>query len=210
MKQINNKHLKIISAFTDNIREVSDMSYNSYLNFCKKNEIEFYRVELNNLERPAPWYKIQLILQEFSNGYEYVMWVDADTLLLNEDFNIQEILNNTSEIFISQDVNALNTGVMIWKNTENNKNILNKIWSLTEFLNHPWWENAAFMSLYEQNYNNIQTIVEKVPQKILNAYDYNLYNLTYDDGQVDDKSFIIHFPGLPNNQRVTIMKGYKL
>lgn len=207
---------KIITAYTNNIKEISDISYESYQNFCNKNNIEIQRFELNDIERPASWYKIQLILDEFKHGYDYIMWVDADTLLINNEFKIESILDEKSEIFISDDILGINCGVMIWKNTENNKNILNKIWDSTEFINHFWWEQAAIISVINTNYNNIQSTIKKIPQKILNSYDYNLYANNYEQdkinefllkGQVDENSFIFHLPGVSNETRLTIMKN---
>jgi hypothetical protein len=207
---------KIITAYTNNIKEISDISYESYQNFCNKNNIEIQRFELNDIERPPSWYKIQLILNEFKHGYDYIMWVDADTLLINNEFKIESILDEKSEIFISDDILGINCGVMIWKNTENNKNILNKVWDSTEFINHFWWEQAAIISVIDMNYNNIQSIIKKIPQKILNSYDYNLYSSNYDQdkinefllkGQVDENSFIFHLPGVSNETRLIIMKN---
>jgi hypothetical protein len=200
--------MKIIGGYTSNIKEMSDISHDSYIGYCWDNNIALERHEITGLDRPPAWYKIQLILDEFDKGEEWVMWVDADTLLVNNNFDITQLLDKTSEIIISKDINALNTGVMLWKNTPRTRSILNSIWESTEFMHHPWWENAAFINLYNENLLGMQDVVKIVPQNILNAYDYNLYGVSCESGQLNDESFIFHLPGLPHDLRLVVMKKF--
>jgi len=199
--------LTIVTAYTSNIQELSDISYDSLVQYGTKHRIPVNRELLVNLERPASWYKIKCILDAFKHS-EYVMWIDSDTIIVNYNFDITEILNS-SEIYVSRDINGINCGVMIWKNTTNSIEILNKIWSMTEFLNHHWWEQAAFRKLYDANYNKMQTITEIVDQSKINAYDYSLYGLSYPQGQICDSSMILHLPGLSLQRRIEILKHYK-
>jgi hypothetical protein len=200
-------HLTIITAYTSNIQELSDLSYDSLIRYGTKHNIPVVRQLLTNPTRPASWHKIECILNtlEYSN---YVMWIDCDTTIIDYDFNITEMLDE-SEIYVSRDINGINCGIMIWRNTPRTLEILNKIWSMTEFLNHQWWEQAAFHKLYDDNYNDIQTITKFVDQSKINAYDYSLYGLSYPVGQVGDDSMILHLPGVSNQRRIEIIKQYK-
>ena len=195
--------MKIISGYTENIKELSDISYDSYVDYCLKNHIELERHQIKETERPPSWYKIQFILSEFDNGHDWVMWVDADTLLVNKNFDINQLIDDSHEIIISRDINTLNCGVMLWKNTTTTREILKAIWDSVEFLNHPWWENAAFIKLYDENFLDMQQLVKVVPQNQLNAYNYGLYGVVHEEGQLNDDSFILHFPGLPYTTRLT-------
>jgi hypothetical protein len=80
---------------------------------------------------------------------------------------------------------------------------------MTEFDSHYWREQAAFISLYDKNYNDIQSIMKLVEQGSINSYDYSLYGMNYPIGQVNDNSLLIHFPGLPNDRRFNLMSQYK-
>jgi hypothetical protein len=200
--------MKIISGYTENIKELSDLSYGSYVAYCLKNNIDLERHQITDTDRPPSWYKIKLILSEFDKGHDWVMWVDADTLLVNNDFDITQLLDDVSEIIISKDINVMNCGVMIWRNNPRTRDILNAIWESTEFMHHPWWENAAFLNLYDKNLLGMQDVVKIVPQNILNAYDYNLYHTSHENGQLNDQSFIFHLPGLPYDVRLFVMKKF--
>lgn len=201
--------MKIITAYTDNIKDISDISYDCYSQYSLKHNIHFERIQLTNLDRPPSWYKIPLILDAFKSNHDYVMWVDADTLIINNLFNIYNILDH-HQIYLSEDMNGINCGVMIWKNTSLNIDILYKLWNMNEFIYHKWWEQAALMELYSMNYNNLQQITKKIPQHIINAYDYRLYGISNHPGQVTANSFIFHLPGIDNNRRLSIMKNFTL
>jgi hypothetical protein len=200
--------LIIITAYTSNISELSNLSYDSITKYCSRHSIKSSRILLENIERPASWYKIPSILSNLEH-HEYVMWIDSDTTIINYDFDIQSILDNESEIYVCTDINGINCGVMIWKNTPNTRDILNKIWSMDEFINHNWWEQAAFRKLYDDNYNDIQHITKIVEQHKINSYDYALYGMTYESGQVNEQSMLIHLPGLDLQTRIRLITKYK-
>jgi hypothetical protein len=198
----------IISAYTNNIKEYADLSNDSITKYCNKHNIQCFRFLLENKERAPSWYKLPLIIEQFNLGYDYVVWVDADTTIINYDYDLLSILDDKS-IYLVKDINNFNCGVMIWKRNDFTYDILNKMWSMVEFINHHWWEQAAFINLYEQNYNDLQTQVKIINQSELNSYDYSLYNLTYPQGQVNNNSWLIHFPGLTKSDRIQLIKKYK-
>lgn len=203
-------NIEIITAYTPNIERLSDLSYKSITKYCDKHNIRCSRHILNNISRAPSWYKIELILSKFDLGVEYVMWIDADAVITNLNFDIRSIIDPVSKIYIAEDINGINCGVMIWKRDDRTYDILNKIWSMTEFDNHNWWEQAAFRTLYEQNYNNIQLIVKFVEQYKINSYDYTLYNLEHKQGQFTNESLLIHFPGIDNEKRCQLIQQYTI
>jgi hypothetical protein len=202
----------VLTAYTENIRELSDLSYASISKYAKKHNIPCVRVLLENCERPPSWYKIPLILEQFDLGFDYVAWVDADTTVVNYEYELSSILDD-SFVYLSRDINNFNCGVMIWRRDAFTYTMLRYLWSMTAFISHAWWEQAAFINLYESDYNGIQSIPSKIkviPQYEFNSYDYSLYGMEYPQGQTTDKSWIIHFPGLSNEKRIQLIKQYNL
>ena len=98
-------------------------------------EEEIYGVEENR--RDPPWYKIKAILDALEKGYSYVIWMDADTHILNNYTTPQDIISlldnpdtpgsshylpyvETKDIGIVIEPgreNVLNTGFMVIRNT---------------------------------------------------------------------------------------------
>lgn len=201
-------HFEIITAYTENISNISDLSYESMAKYGDKHGIPHSRYLLEDLTRAASWYKIPLILSKFDEGAEYVMWIDADTLITNYNFDVRSLLDD-SNLYICRDINGINCGVMIWKNCQETRDILDKIWSMTDYDDHMWWEQAALMHLYDTNFNNITASVKFIKQNVINAYDYNLYGMSFEEGQFNNESMLIHFPGIGAQHRVQLMQYYK-
>lgn len=69
------------------------------------------------------WCKIQLVLEELLNNvYDYVIWLDSDTIIKNSDIDIGLVLNKyNSDIFVGSDnmtkYDLINAGIFVIKNT---------------------------------------------------------------------------------------------
>lgn len=70
------------------------------------------------------WCKIQFVLDELlTNNYDYVIWLDSDTIVKDSTIDIGEILNRySSDIFVGSDniskFDLINAGIFIIKNSE--------------------------------------------------------------------------------------------
>jgi hypothetical protein len=201
--------LKIISACDEKMMNLSDLSFFSVVNFCKKHNFDCERFAIESFDRPPSWFKIKLLIHQLQNtDYDYIMWIDADACINNYEFDISSILCHEKSFFVAKDLNDFNLGVFIIKNNQFAKSILFKIYSMTEYLNHIWWEQAAFIDLYKQNYNSIQEQVSIIEQKTLNAYDYRYYG--YDEkhsGHYNKDSFVVHFPSLDPSLRYNLIQN---
>jgi len=202
------KNVHVITAFTSNIQDMSDLSFDSLYRYCNKHNLQCDRYLLEDLDRPASWYKIPLILSKFDEGADYVAWVDCDTTIVNYDYDITKFLGDES-VYITKDINGINCGVMTWKRSDFTRDVLDKIWSMEEFLAHQWWEQAAFTKLVDDNYNGLSSQVQYIDQSEINAYDYSIYSMNYPQGQVNDQSWLIHFPGVGHHRRIELIKQYK-
>lgn len=87
---------------------------------------DWYRINLDNTELrfPAPhWHKISLMYELLQRGYEYVLFTDGDTVLMQPGRRIEEFLNEAArntQLWISADLpgvqTIINTGLMIVRN----------------------------------------------------------------------------------------------
>lgn len=192
--------IKIISAYTKSepYMSMSDMTFPFIENYCVKRGLDCERYDLTGSERDPVFMKIPLIIENLKK-YDYVIWVDSDAIIINTEFDIGDLVSSGRNLYISKDFYGVNAGVMIWRKCGFSENMLNKIWnSYNQYRNHSWKEQKALIDLLDSNYLSAKENVEYVPQKKLNAYDYSLYGVKHSIGQYDSKSFLIHFPGLPN------------
>jgi hypothetical protein len=131
-KPIEKKNKILIITFDDR----PDITYiklhnKNFKDYCESNDIEYkyeymYNKKLNN--NPY-WYKIYLTKFYLdTNNYDYVMWVDSDTMIMNNKVDLNKILNSySSDLYFCDDnqiIQKANAGIFIIKNTTNGRQYL--------------------------------------------------------------------------------------
>lgn len=202
--------IKIISAYDKNFKEISDLSFPTLEKFSQKNQFDCERFFIEDFKKPAPWFKIDALIKAIElKQHDYVLWIDSDAIIFNQNFDIESIINNNKILHIAKDFNNINSGVMLWKTCEEGLSLLYKIQSMSEkYLNHIWWEQAAIIELYENNVDNILENTKFVEQSTLNAYEMVYYHRNIKKGQINKNSFICHFPSLAIEIRKKLIINY--
>lgn len=106
---------------------------------------------------PVPWAKFPLLLRAFGEGYDFVFMVDADTMIMRNDIDLRipamELIRSNKSILISTDMNSLNSGVFLIRNTALAHDFLCEGWHVREKLGPVSahiplrYENRAFFYL---------------------------------------------------------------
>lgn len=104
--------------------------------------------------RPPAWRKIELLRSLLDRGHEAVLWVDAEAVILRTDADIAAELRPGKDLYLVQHRTPQfpgqavpNTGVMLVRDSAWTRSLLARIWERTEYLHHPWWENAALIAI---------------------------------------------------------------
>lgn len=214
----NLSNILILSAFTDNISDYGNIGLKNKLEYAEYHNYDIINVESGfNKDRHPAWSKINFI-KEYLPEYDYVFWIDADTLIMDFSVKLESFIDGCEDydfIFTreewwghlnSDDFVKFNSGVFFTKNTDFSRKILDDV--LLEKYDKPnecgyFWEQSAFWNLY--NENKFESF-KFYPSKAFNSVYYEL-ELGYDDGD-----FICHFACddcLPIS-RVTLMEHMSL
>ena len=151
-------------GINDWYRDIVKYSINNLDYYCKKNGYEFIFQTENSEDtvfdgqRPPCWYKIKLIkkILEENTDCDYVFWVDIDCQLLNHDllleYFIKKYFEEDTQLLLTQDNNVLNTGVMFIKNTQYNKDLMDRIWNekVDDYF-QDFHEQTVLANLYQNN-----------------------------------------------------------
>lgn len=201
--------IKVLTACDHRLRSIAELNTPILRQYCNNNGYELVVKNIENFDRPPPWFKIIAILEEFEkNDCSHVLWIDTDTLILKQDFKLESLLKDDKHFYVAKDLNGINSGIFIMSNNNLMKEILKAVDSLCpKYINHIWWEQAAIMQLLEENYLDINKHVEYVPQNILNAYDKSLLQ-TVNNGYVNQDTFILHLPSINNTKRYETISRY--
>lgn len=103
-----------------------------------------------NASRPASWFKIQAVLNMFrDHSCDWVLWVDADVLIMNYEIPLESFTPNDSakEIVFTPDLwRGVNAGVFL---------IHNSAWTIS-FLN-TWWDMSDYIVQEKSAYSGDNT-----------------------------------------------------
>jgi hypothetical protein len=152
------------------------------------------------------WCKMYLVLESLkTNKYDYVIWLDSDTVIKKLDFDIGNLLNYyTSDIFVGSDniqtYDLINAGVFIIKNSHTGIKFIEDCISYVPdlcFVNNGNLRGQWAASCYEQGVMNmlITDLYLKNTTLLPNSIIFN-YNSCSDD------VFIMHLYASSNENRV--------
>lgn len=116
----NKLNIAIVTLETRN-SEMLNIHNKNIKDYCKLHNYTyiFKKSYENKLKLPIYWKKIQLVKELLeTNNYDYVLWMDSDTLIIDESITIESLLDNSS-IYMGKDMKSkfnLNAGVFLIKN----------------------------------------------------------------------------------------------
>jgi len=196
----------VTMAIGEDYQELVESGIRNKRDYCKKQGYDFvYENRQLDLSRPIPWTKIPLILDTMEKtDAEWIFWSDADSVVMNPAFRLEEFIDEEYDIIGSSDPGPpINTGQFFIRNCPWSRDFLKKVYSHTECIHHHWWENQAFIVEMETN-PDLQKKLKIVPQRLFNSYPYNLgIKVRYQKGD-----FIIHFPSYRGDALKNAMEEY--
>jgi galactosyl transferase GMA12/MNN10 family len=156
-------------------------------------------------ERDATWSKIPL-LQKYLPNYDYIMWIDGDVLITNQDRTIEDFINLMEPDKVGKDFQGLNAGVFVLKNCQIALDLLADAWKREELARVLFHEQTAITDLLATpKYKGIAQIIPHRFISIMNAYDYRM------DPRVHwlPGDFCIHFAGIKDPKiRLALQEAY--
>lgn len=144
-------------------------------------------------EKGIPWYKLLLILK-YLDKYDYIVWMDADLLIMNNEIKLEDIISKYSEysIICGSCSRMINTGMLFVKNNDFSKQFLVDVFNnVYDPAGDPYeryhnWEQGSFINLWDRNHLECQTHIKVTEPREMNSFWVNFH---YGD-------FILHGAGI--------------
>lgn len=108
---------------------------------------------------PAPWLKIihlkEALATPSPTSSDWIVWVDSDVMLVNNEIDPRDLLDETKDIIISTDNWGLCTGFIAVRNSSWSRDFLSTVWFLRsidpvlypEYDGRDTWEQNTFKAL---------------------------------------------------------------
>jgi hypothetical protein len=191
----------LISLVTENLeKEAWQSSINKKI-YCEKYNLD-YKFYIGRMsERHPQWDKIQCLMQNIS-AYDYVIWMDSDAIFNNFNVSVIDIINE------SKDVDALfchdpcydgrtkhlmiNTGVMIFKNTDWSYSVLSETWNSIENYSAEKLEKHSYHGYPHEQGKICDILISKNSNKY-KIFNQNKFNTHPNSSNLD--TFVVHYMG---------------
>ncbi|MEK6556847.1 MAG: TylF/MycF/NovP-related O-methyltransferase, partial [Candidatus Margulisiibacteriota bacterium] len=196
----------LLSAYTYNIKgfgEISEKSIAAYAMYWSY-DYKIYHDGFDGSRHPV-WSKMRFALNHI-NEYDYILWIDADAMIVNYGFDLQSVIEEGTELYLCNDRMGINFGVFMIHCSAYSKDLMDKIDAQRHFIGIAWQEQSALTYLYTTNWNDLQSKTKFIKQSLFNSYVHQLYNFSYPDGEFElGYSFIVHFPAIKAEFRQKMM-----
>lgn len=207
--------IAVITLGTSHIRQYSQYAFDINRSYCEKQGYTYIQYnDILDQSRPASWSKIPIVKRHL-NEFDWIMWIDADAIFFNHDTRIEERIDETANLVLGKacgdqwidnslaDYVNQNMGCFIIRGKcEWSVNLLDRIYSKTNRIDHKWWETQALSDIILENDSAINSKIRILNQHLINGYEHRLYS--YFDFSTDQ--FIIHYAGMSNDDRESCMK----
>lgn len=196
----------IVTLYTESMQSVADLTIPSHVEFASKNGWDQCAILAE--QENCLWDKMQLICDYLNKDYDVVMWIDVDALITNTSWSVDWILKEDkhADIFLTSDVNGLNAGVMLIRNTDRAKAFFYACtnYGKTLFGDRPNGEQQSIRH-FSLAYPYDGIVHYLTDQRTLNSYYPELYKYPGSElAHWTPGDFILHLPGTPNEKRVEI------
>jgi hypothetical protein len=225
------RRLKILSAYDDNFSEIGAISEKSIRLYAMLHNADFEVRRNFPIGRPPAWAKVRFLIDEIRKGeHEFLLWIDADACFVRGDADILSCVRPEKDLFlVNHRVNGgmltnfpgvhayferPNTGLILARSSRWSLEFLERVWNKTEYMNHPWWENAALMAeigYWQEISHGVKP--NQPDQRTLSKIgwlplEWNSVptEVNGEPAGITQKPIILHFAGMPNESRKREMK----
>lgn len=157
----------------------------------------------------------------------WIWYTDSDVIITNFNVSIENKVSDTHHILVSTDVNGINCGSMLLRNSPQTVSFLDDLldlesaaqdhwdkeqWAFSRLCGFPPTSDPSWPSgdqlIVSEKY---QDVVQIVPQRYFNSYDYSLYPWISDtrdkllqDGNWVKGDWVLHWPGISTERRLNL------
>lgn len=224
----------MLEVHTPSYNVLADKTWhNNKVEYANRHGYKTFEYIVDPSDRPLVGYcKIHAIKEIFNKNpkLEWLWITGTDSMITNFHIKIEDRIDKDYHFIIATDVNGINADSILWRNTKEGRELLEEILSQEEAavrygdaeqgaINRilgfpgtcqPWTGNEKIPRKYRK-------IVKIVPQRRINAYNYDIYGGAYPPPQLDKTNkngnwqlgdWLIHWPGTKLELRLRLFEHY--
>jgi hypothetical protein len=200
----------LVTLSTPDIALYAAKSEVNKIRYCRKHGYgcAIYK-DVLDANRPASWSKILALKEVFAAGKcDWCFWIDADAIITNSEIRLETIIDEEYDLIVSQDINGINFGVFLIKNTPGARQFLDAVYAQTQHIHNPIVENAAVREVIAKELAPM-CAVKVESQRRFNSCLYGLYYYPpYPEGDFQRGDFVLHLPAASGEVRNALFTAF--
>lgn len=166
----------------------------SKLKYCAKHGYNACLIKDEAVGFHPGWLKIKHLIEQMKLNPDWILWIDADAFITNNDINLESFLEG--DLVIAEDSsNGVNSGVFLIRCCDKTKNFLQEVYK-HRFDNNDTLAEQDSIRVYLHTLN-----YKIVPQRTLNSY-LDVYGHNLPDEVWHKGDFVLHLPGMSMGRRI--------
>ena len=154
-----------------------------------------------------------MINKELENPeLEWLWWTGCDLMITNFTTKIEDKIDNNYHMVIATDCNGFNADSILIRNSPESR----AFWAMVgEVVPTLYWHWEGEQKVIKDTYPQYKDQIKVVPQREINAYNYDTYNGAYPsfdylntDGNWKSGDWVIQWPGLALDVRLKLAEYY--
>ena len=136
-----------------------------------------------------------MLLRRMLALYEWVHWVDLDTLFMNMKRDPKEFLDKGYDLHVAKDANGLNTGSFYVRASTWSHEFLRKVWEHNDGGKGESDQRSFAAAIASLPTAERQAHVKYYSQKLFNEYPDPIVSFKNWRGHFREGDYLLHFPG---------------
>lgn len=138
----------ILTAYTPDFSDIAAIAVPHMREYAARQGYECRVVE-RACARKGGWVKIEPIGEALSAGFDFVLWLDADALVVRKDVDVRAAIDDTADLWMAWhpiDDHHYNSGVMLIRSSDWARAFFARVWERGP-IDHRWNDQATILHL---------------------------------------------------------------
>jgi hypothetical protein len=191
---------------TRNYRVLYEITFANMAAYCARHGYTFRPSIFTGQPTKMGASKADYLGSLLEEGFETILWMDADALVTNPEISIEDRLAGEGGLTICSDLFGLNGGVFLFDESALGQQLLYAISVISQSMGN---EQAAIT--YLSAIEPYQGLIHVKPQRWMNSYLNEEYGRpAWWMGNWEPGDFILHLPALSLERRVELAREYSV
>jgi len=176
------------------VHYLTELSIENKRQYCTQHGYELVVAQNLAHGRTARWDKVML-LRRMLGQYQWVHWVDLDTLFMNLKRSPMEFLDGAFDLHVAKDANGLNTGSFYVKASPWSHAFLRRVWEHNDGGQGESDQRSFAAVIAQLSATERSSHVKYYSQKMFNEYPDPIVSFKGWRGHFREGDYLLHFPG---------------